>query len=145
MAESIEETRLRIEEFIKEIDPYADISPGSVLSELLVKLAATLHNPIKNDIDELNQASNISAVLESPEDTYSPIIDKIASNYGVTRGQGSKSVGKLKVTVAGLRTYHLPAGFTFYQPVLKLNYLTSTKYRVTSNPVNANDLRLYNS
>lgn len=142
MAETIQDTQLRLETIIRDNYPTVDIAPGSVLHELLIKLNAVLQNPITNATTELNQANAISEVIASETDTYSPIIDAIASNYNTTRGEGKKSIGKIKVIVTNQTNYFIRAGSVFYQPVVKLNYLVQNTYRVTSNPTETDDLAL---
>lgn len=142
MSESFQNTKLRIETFITENFPAVDISPGSVLSELLVKLSTTLQNPIKNDIEELAQTNTVLKTLESVSDTYSPIIDGLATNYSVLRNQGSKAVGKLKVTVNDSSTLFIDQGFKFIQPVLNLEFETTGSYRITTNPKEVRDIKL---
>lgn len=142
MAELINDTKVRLETFIKDSFPTVDIAPGTVISELLVKLAATLQNPVVNSIEALNQGNTIAEVLASDVDTYNPIIDSIGSNYNVSRGQGKKSVGQIKVVVTTNSSKILSSGFGFYQPVIKLNYVTARDYRATTDVVNDNDLQI---
>lgn len=134
MAETINDTELRLAQFISETYPDADVAPGGVLRELLIKLSATIQNPITNDMDDLGQANSISKALASAVDTTDPIIDQIASNYNTTRSEGQKSTGKIKVTVATSSSFYIREGFTFVQPVLNLNYLVMQEYSVTPNP-----------
>jgi hypothetical protein len=142
MAESIEDTKLRLEAFISENYPNIDTAPGSVFSELVIKMAAYLQNPIFNELQTLNQAKAISEVIGSATDTYSAVIDAVASNYNTSRFAGKKSQGKLKVYMIRNTNAYINAGFTFYQPVVKLNYKTTTNYVVTTNPTELNHLRL---
>lgn len=101
----------------------ADVSPGSVLNELLLKVAAQIHEEITStDIAALGQASTVQDALASSGDTYSPLMDALASNYGVTRNEGRKVRGSIKVTVAGRRTYFIDKGFKFVQPNLGFSY-----------------------
>ena len=145
MAETISDTQLRLQTFITDNFPEADVAPGTVLNELLIKLDATLQNPITNTMSDLGQANSISAALASTTDTFNSIIDAIASNYNVTRNQGLRSVGTLKVVVAKNQSYYLPPGFTFVQPVLSLNYATTAQYHITPNPSVAGDIQLFNA
>lgn len=142
MSETIADTKARLEAFALESNPNADIAPGTVLSELIIKFASTLHNPIKNDILALDQSNSIITALDSVTDTYSEAIDNIASNYSLSRSQGLKSTGKLKVIINSGDTFYLPANTVFTQPVVKLNYLTTANYRITTNPKNVDDLAL---
>jgi hypothetical protein len=130
MSETVLQTKEKLDAFIKETNPTADIGPGTVLSELLSKGGATLQNPIKNDISALASSNTVAAALSSATDTYNPIIDNIASNYGTARNQGKKSIGKLKITVFKNRNFAISNGFVFYNPVLKLNYLVTSAVSV---------------
>lgn len=142
MAESIEDTKLRLEAFITENYPNIDTAPGTVFSELVIKMAAYLQNPIFNQLTELNQANAIAEVLSSTADTYSSAIDAIASNYNTSRFAGRKSQGKLKVYLSGNSNIYINSGFIFLQPVIKLNYVVNSSYVITSNPTQANHIRL---
>ncbi len=145
MSESIQETADRIVTFIEETYGDADVSPGSVINELVVKLAAAVQNEQYNTINTLSQGLAISQVLGSSIDTYSPIMDLVASNYNTERSQGKRSTGKLKIVVAGLNSYTLPQGITFIQPALGLKYTADATYRVSPNPDPAlQELKLYN-
>lgn len=145
MAETNSDTVLRLESIIKDNFPDVDIAPSTVFSELVVKMAAYLQNPIINNIDELNQGKAIADVLAATTDTFNPIVDGIASNYNTSRGEGKRSVGKIKIIVSSNRVQFLREGFIMAQPVLKLNYVTTTAYRVTSNPTEATDIQLVQS
>lgn len=140
--ETIQDTNTRLTTFISESYPNVDLAPGSVLNELIIKLASTIQQPLKNDIDALAQVNTITSALNSTEDTFSEVISGIASNYGVVRNTGAKSTGKLKITLNGSDTIFVNEGTVFNQPVVKLNYLTSQTYRVTTNPQTDRDIKL---
>jgi len=122
MSDTIADTQARFEAFITETFPEADVAPGSVLSELLIKLSAAVHNEISNDITDLSSSGSVADALASTTDTYNPVIDKIASNYNVTRNQGKQSTGKIRVYIARSRNLSLKAGVQFIQPTLNLIY-----------------------
>jgi len=126
MTETINDTVLRLTTFMRESYPAADLGPGSVLSELLVKLAATAQNQQYNNITTLQEGSSIYAVENSAEpDALTPdIIDRIASNYFTARATGTHVTGRIKVSVTTSRSYSLAQGFTFVQPSSELNYVT---------------------
>lgn len=135
MAETIKSTASRLEAFISQ--NYSDIetAPGSVIHELLIKLAAAIQNEQYNRITELDQGNSIKAILDSTVESYSPIMDEIASNYNVTRGTGSKSLGKVKVVVSDISGYIFQQySIAFTQPSLGLNYVLTGASRVSINP-----------
>lgn len=134
MSETISDTQLRLEQFITETDPTADISPGSAFSELVVKNAAVLQNPLVNDLSTLSQGDNIAKALDSEVDTVNTTIDGVAANYDLVRGTGRKSTGKVKISVATGTNVYVKSGVLFNQPVLNLNYITTAAYTVTRNP-----------
>jgi hypothetical protein len=134
MSESIADTKTRLEQFTLETNPEADIGPGRVLSELVIKLAATMQNPIANTMEELGQANTIKEALASETDTFNEAIDNIVSNYNITRDEGKKSTGKIKVTVSASNTYFFRTGYVFTQPTLNLNYVLTQDYTVRPTP-----------
>lgn len=136
--ETLNQTKKRLEAFISETYPEADVSPGSVLNELLLKLSATIQNKLNNTIEGLSQTNSVNSVLNSNIETYSEIIDSIASNYNVIRNSGRKSSGNIKVTVSTVATYLLPAGFLLTQSSLNLDYQVTSSIKTVS--VNENEL-----
>lgn len=134
MAESIQDTVDRLSTIITQHYTDIDTGPGSVISELLIKLAATLHNEQYNKIVELGQGASVAQVLASSEDTYSPLVDQIASNYNVSRSTGVKVLGKIKVTVSSGGDYNFRAGFVFIQPSLNFEYFLINDTRVSADP-----------
>jgi hypothetical protein len=134
MAESFENTVDRITAFIAQNFTDIETGPGSVISELLIKLAATIQNEQYNRITELSQSNAIATALNSTEDTYSEAIDKVASNYNTYRSRGSKVTGRIRVTVSSASEYNLNQGFTFVQSALNLNFLVSKDTYASPNP-----------
>ena len=145
MAETITDTLTRLTAFIEQNFSEVETGPGSVISELLLKLAAQLHNEQYNTITSLSQGASIKAVLEAGDTpTYSPIIDLIASNYNTTRSLGVKVTGRIKVTVSEAVGYTFRTGLTFVQPSLELNYTLTSDVRISLTPVaSLGELQLY--
>lgn len=143
--ETIDQTVARITAFIQEQAPTVDLSPGSVLSELLVGLTAQAQNEMQNTVTSLAAASTIQAVLASATDTFNPVIDALASNYDTYRNQGKQATGTITVVVNAARTYYIPQGFTFVQPNLNFTYATTTNYVInaTSSPALVQNGGLY--
>lgn len=147
MSETLNLTLERLVAFVNQNYTDVETGPGSVIHELLLKLAASIQNQQYNEITTLNQGNAITTALESLEDTYSPIIDKIASNYNTERSLGTIVTGKIKVTVDFEGNYNLlPTSAVFTQPSLGLNYLLKEEVRVTADPnlsAILNETRLY--
>ena len=145
--ETIEVTLARFQAFIGETYPNVDISPGSVLGELLLKTSTQVNNELTNNaVESLSTAKTVSDILNSATETYSDIVSSIASNYNVSRDDGTKVTGIIKVTVSSAGNYFLQEGFKFGQPNLKFNYVTTQQYEISDFPagtiLTANQLQL---
>lgn len=140
--ETTTQTKYRLETIIKENFPDVDLSPGSALADLVTKLAAYLQNELHNEITAVDQGKSIQQVLASSVATYTDTVDKIASNYNVTRNQGSRSSGLIKVYVSDKKTYYLSAGLGFTQPNLGFTFATTLDYMVTSSLDTVSDAKL---
>jgi len=135
MSENIEATVERLTAFIAQNYTDVETGPGSVISELLIKLAATLHNEQYNLITQLEQGNTFLKVATATEDTYSEIIDQIASNYNTERNTGIKVKGRIKVTIDDDNEYNFTARqIQFIQPNLNLIYFLTEDARVRSSP-----------
>ena len=139
MAETIQDTADRLTAFIKQNYTDIETGPGSVINELLIKLAATVHNEQYNYINKLSQANTVNEVLASTEDTFLPSIDLIASNYNTVRSFGVKAKGKLKITVANSYGIGIFQGTTFTQSSLGLDYFPTQNFTVTPGTITTAD------
>jgi hypothetical protein len=141
----LEITLQRLQSFIQGVNPAADVSPGSVLNELLLKVCAEVHTElISNDLYSISQASAVSQVFDSTVNTYSPVIDKIASNYNVARNTGANATGFVKIFVTKNQRYYIPTGFKLIQPSLKFVYLTTQSWDVVlTTPTESNQAQLF--
>jgi hypothetical protein len=123
--QTLEQLQTKIRQGIKESSPYIDLSPGSVLSELLVKNEAIAQFMAMKTVEELNQGKVVSNVLANTDDTYLEAVDAIASNFNTYRNQGKKSAGVLTVVVNKAKLYNIPTSLTFVLPNLGTKYVTT--------------------
>ncbi len=140
--ETITQTLERLVAVIQETAPDADLAPGSVLRELLIKLSGNLQNEMYNTIIDINDGKTVAAVIASGDDTYNEVIDKLASNYNVTRNAGRKVIGKIKVIVSENRGYFIPTGLVFIQPNLNFTYVTTNAISVTNGTATGTQVQL---
>ena len=144
MSELVQSTADRLTAFISQNYGNADTSPGSVISELVVKLAASLQNAQYNTISSISQSRAVSQALDSATDTYSNEIDLIASNYNTSRSEGKFSTGNIQVYVSGKNSYSVSPTLKFVQPSLGLTFAVTGQYRVSPNPDPVlNELQLF--
>jgi hypothetical protein len=135
MSEQIQTTVDRLAAFISQ--NYSDIetAPGSVIHELLIKLAATIQNEQYNLITSLSQGKTLQSVINSNTDSYSLIMDEVASNFNTSRSVGQKAAGKVKITVSKNIDYNFQQySLKFLQPGLNLSYSLTQAVRVSSEP-----------
>lgn len=151
--ETVAQTQVRLETFIKDycaqpsVNLLVDLSPGSVLSELLIKLSAELHNQLKVDAEAIAPATSVQAALNATSDTYSEAIDAVASNFNVARDQGKTVTGIVKIQVATQRTYYINNNFQLVHPSSGATYGSTQAYRAdptaTADDVTRGVLRLF--
>jgi len=137
MSETVSNTLTRLTTMIAEAYPGADVGPGSVIRELVLKLSASAQNEIYNELLELSQGKTLAQVELSGAGAYTTVMDKIASNYGVSREQGKYVSGKVKVYISAAVDVLLPEGFQFVQPSLNLYYTLEQAASVTANAATA--------
>lgn len=151
--ETVAQTQVRLETFIKDycaqpsVNLQVDLSPGSVLSELLIKLSSELHNQLKADVETVAPATSVQAALNATGDTYSEAIDAVASNFNVVRDQGKTVTGTVKIQVAAQRTYYINSNFQLVHPSSGATYGSTQAYRadptVTADDTTRGVLRLF--
>ncbi len=151
--ETLVQTQERLVAFIQEycaqpsVNLLVDLSPGSVLNELLIKLSAALHQQLQTTIAASTPVASVKAALDATADTYSEAIEQVASNYNVTRDLGSQVIGTVKLQVEASRVYYLGNSFQLVHPGSGAVYTTSKSYRVdpsaTEDLPNDGILRLY--
>ena len=134
MSEILANTLTRLTAFIAQNYTDIETGPGSVINELLLKLAAAIQHEQYNAILSLDQGASIDSVLAATKDSYSPVVDLIASNYNTVRSSGSYAKGRIKVTVSDDNNYSFQAGLTFTQPSLGLTYTLLENTRVSRTP-----------
>jgi hypothetical protein len=150
--ETLDQITARLSGFITDysasVGQPVDLSPGSVLSELLIKLSAQLHEELLTAAEVPSSINTVQAALDSPEDTTSESIAAVASNYNVTRTESSPSGGVARVIVAFNRTYYLGSGFELVHPALSATFRTTRAYRAAADldqAPEAGTLRLFSS
>lgn len=151
--ETVAQTQARLETFIKDycaqpsVGLLVDLSPGSVLSELLIKLSSELHNQLKNEAEAVAPATSVQAALNASSDTYSEAIDAVASNFNATRDMGQTVTGTVKVQVATLHTYYISNNFQLIHPSSGAVYASTQAYRAdpsaSTDDIARGILRLY--
>lgn len=135
--ETIDTTYLRMKQFLAETNSKVDLSAGSVMNEWVLKLSAAAFNElINNDVLAMDNVKSIADAQASLVDTFSEAIDKIASNYGITRKAGVKAAGTIRVVVQSAQSYFIEQGLRFVYPLLNAGFVTKEASDIAATDVN---------
>ncbi len=119
-------------EFVKgvliERDPALDLSSGSALDGLLVEQEAHLAALHQSRLDQLANASSLQAIVDGLVTVADADVDKLVSNYGITRQGDTAASGPVRIIVTTPIPYQIPAGFTF--TFNSLTFETANAFRV---------------
>lgn len=80
---------------LKETYPSLDVSYGTALYQLLLYPAAVLHTINNNDLTKLDSNLSLSDVLADPETADIAAVDRLASNFMVTRREATQASGRV--------------------------------------------------
>lgn len=83
--------------FVKAAYPTIDLSAGTVLRDLVVKLYAHLETRIQEQIDLALISSSLLEISKSPNDVDDVQVERVLSNFNVSRAEGSTANGIVRL------------------------------------------------
>lgn len=83
--------------FIQATYPNIDLSPGTALRDLVVKLYAHLETRIQEQIDLALISSSLLEISKNPGIANDTQVERVLSNFNITRGAGSTAGGTLRL------------------------------------------------
>lgn len=83
--------------FIQATYPNIDLSPGTALRDLVVKLYAHLETRIQEQIDLALISSSLLEISKNPGIADDTQVERVLSNFNITRGAGSTASGTLRL------------------------------------------------
>lgn len=86
--------------FIQEAFPSLDLSPGTALRDLVVRMYAHLETRIQEQIDLALVSSSLLEISKNPTAVDELQLERLLANYNVSRSQGSTASGKLRLFLA---------------------------------------------
>lgn len=110
--------------YINEAFPDLDLTPGSVHRDIIVNLYAALEQRVRDGIDKVLKSNSLLEITKDPTIADDVQVDRVLSNYNITRSGGSKASGYVKIIIDADRTTLMPIGTR-----LTIN---SLEFRVTS-------------
>lgn len=83
--------------FVKAAYPNVDLSPGTALRDLVVKIYAHLETRIQEQIDLALVSSSLLEISKNPNAVDDEQVSRVLSNFNVERGDGSTASGLLRL------------------------------------------------
>ena len=99
----------KIKKTLRAYDPDIKFSDSSALSSLMINPLSAILSPYE---DELNTYKREQSLL-NPEAISETEMDKYAANFSITRVQGAKATGYVKIFFKSPRTLFIPQGVYF--------------------------------
>ena len=93
--------------------PNLDLRPTRVLNDLLIEPTAEVHALNEANIEAYQASSSLQELVNNPDLATDAIVDKVLSNYRITRDQGAQASGLVTIVLSRLATTVVPAGATF--------------------------------
>jgi len=83
--------------FVKAAFPTLDLTPGTVLRDLVIRLYAHLEVRMQEQIDTALIANSLLEISKNPNVVDEVQVDRLLSNYNITRSSGNTATGKLRL------------------------------------------------
>lgn len=95
--------------FLQEAFPNLDLSPGTALRDIVVRMYAHLETRVQEQIDLALISSSLLEISKNPELADDVQVDRLLSNYNIIRSQGALANGKLRLFLSAAESTLIPA------------------------------------
>ena len=95
--QTVFENEEQIVAFVQAAFPTLDLSPGTALRDLVVRIYAHLEVRIQEQIDLALISSSLLEISKDPNAVDDEQLDRLLSNYNVSRSEGSTATGKIRI------------------------------------------------
>lgn len=110
--DKVQQTVELISSLLQEDAPELDLKRG-VLHDLLLYYSGVLGAANQENIDRVRRSSSLKAIEEDPSLAVDDVVDRVLSNFRVTRRAGAQASGSITVIVDALETVTIPSGADF--------------------------------
>lgn len=134
-----------IVQMVQEKDPSIDAKRG-VIKDLVLHLSSILTAANQANIDLVRRSNSLKAIQEGPELADPDLVDRVASNYRITRLEGAPAQGPVVVVLDEPKTVTVPQGAIFIAQN-SLTFTTDAAYTCHTDAaavVTPNDRLLFN-
>lgn len=132
-ADDVELARVKLRLWLTELNPNLDFTSG-VLHDLLLLAGAAQYAGFSAEFDRLRLSQSLMSIAANPTLADTDTVDKLLSNYGVTRKAGSNSTGQMAIVLTRATDLVLPAGFSFLAN--NITYTTTQTFSAKASEVN---------
>lgn len=128
-------------QFIQTAEPTLDLSPSSVLFQLLIRPAAIFHGVNQENMDRVRNANSIKLVTENPDEADTDTLDNLLSNYFITRREGEPATGQIRLILSESRftpisdSMQFTANGIIFRPVRSVNGVSTENEILTGNEI----------
>lgn len=109
----LETNRELVKTVLAEEKPDLDLSPGSALDGLLVEPEAIMAAGHQARLVQLSNSMSLAAIAENLVTVSDEDVDRLVSNYFITRRGDSAAAGPIRIIVATATPYRIPVDFSF--------------------------------
>lgn len=125
--------------FVQEAFPTLDMSPGTAIRDLVIRLYAHLETRLQEQIDLALISSSLLEISKNPNVVDDAQVERLLSNYNVTRFEGATASGKVRIFLNAANSVFIDAnaeivinGVTF-NPTESFILLPADAYSAASN------------
>lgn len=87
-------------QLLREARPTLDVSPGTVIRQLVVNSSALFTELNENNLARLRSANSLLTATETPDTADASVVDQILSNHLVTRRAAKSSAGRVVIVLS---------------------------------------------
>jgi hypothetical protein len=130
----VQQTLEFISGLLQEDNPSLDLKRG-VMHDLVAYYSSVLAASTQENIDRVRRSSSLLAIQEDPTLAVDDVVDRVLSNYRITRKAGTKATGTMTVIVSAKEPVTIPAGAIF--STNGVSFVTATPYTAVVSSANA--------
>ena len=123
---------------INENHPDLDLTPGSVLRDVLVNLYATLEARIRDSQSTSFRSNSLLEIVKDPTIADDEQVDRVLSNFNIIRGQGNRASGIVRIAISADETTQVSKGTKFV--FNGLGFVASTSVRAVKSTITPSDV-----
>jgi hypothetical protein len=111
-AASVQQLLERLATQLQEMNPSLDLRRG-VFHDMLAYYHAVLETAIRTNLERYQSARSLQQIEADPTLADETVVNEVLSNWGVTRKDGTKSIGPVTIELSSKISVVIPVGFTF--------------------------------